>query len=104
MSDPQWERRCAELWAAFDVLPGDAFLSNMESLVADRPPGDPVGLFELASANDSTGHEDRAAPLYRQALAAGLSGQRRRRAVIQLASPLRNLGQVDESVRLLTAE
>ena len=33
-----------------------------------------------------------------------LSGQRRRRAVIQLASTLRNLGQAEESVALLTAE
>lgn len=31
-------------------------------------------------------------------------GERRRRAVIQMASSLRNLGQPQESVRLLTAE
>ena len=41
---------------------------------------------------------------YRQALACGLSGQRRRRAVVQLASSLRNLGQAEESVALLSAE
>jgi hypothetical protein len=43
-------------------------------------------------------------PLYREALALGLSGERRRRAVIQLASSLRNLGRADESVALLQAE
>ncbi|UXN64827.1 tetratricopeptide repeat protein [Phyllobacterium sp. A18/5-2] len=50
------------------------------------------------------GREQQAAPLYRQALAAGLAGQLRRRATIQLASTLRNLGQADESIALLTAE
>ena len=39
-----------------------------------------------------------------EALAAGLPGQLRRRATIQLASSLRNLGQHEEAVDLLTAE
>jgi hypothetical protein len=43
-------------------------------------------------------------PLYRRALELGLDGDRRREAVIQLASSLRNLGQASESVVLLTAE
>ena len=41
---------------------------------------------------------------YERALALGLSGERRRRAVIQMASSLRNLGRAEESVRLLRAE
>ncbi|SMD11607.1 tetratricopeptide repeat protein [Kibdelosporangium aridum] len=65
---------------------------------------DPVGLFELASANDSTGRPELAEPLYRKALESGLSGYRRRRALIQLASTLRNLGHPEQSVALLTAE
>jgi hypothetical protein len=40
-------------------------------------------------------------PLYRQALAVGVQSVRRRRAVIQLASSLRNVGQAAESVALL---
>ena len=43
-------------------------------------------------------------PLYRSALATGLTGLRRRRATIQLASSLRNLGAADEAVSLLSAE
>jgi hypothetical protein len=39
-------------------------------------------------------------PLYWQALETGLTGERRRRAVIQLASSLRNLGRPAESVAL----
>ncbi|MBN3929337.1 tetratricopeptide repeat protein [Streptomyces verrucosisporus] len=58
----------------------------------------------LASAHDALGREEEAAGLYRRALAAGLPGGRRRRAVIQLASTLRNLGRTEESVTLLTAE
>ena len=71
---------------------------------AALPAGSAIALFELASASDSPGHPHKAAPLYRQALAAGLTGVRRRRAAIQLASTLRNLGHADESVALLTAE
>ena len=37
-------------------------------------------------------------------LAAGLSGIRRRRAVIQLSSSLRNIGAAQESLRLLSVE
>jgi tetratricopeptide (TPR) repeat protein len=99
-----WEERLAALWAGIDDLdPGD-FRARMHALADERPPGDPVAAFELASANDSTGRGDLAVPLYRQALAAGLSGIRRRRATIQLASTLRNLGEVEESVALLSAE
>jgi hypothetical protein len=38
------------------------------------------------------------------ALVAGLAGERRRRAVIQMASSLRNLGNPQEAFTLLTAE
>jgi tetratricopeptide (TPR) repeat protein len=61
-------------------------------------------LFERAAAFDSTGHSDRAVPLYREALDRGLTGERRRRAVIQMASSLRNLGRPHESVKLLSEE
>ena len=97
-----WDERLASLWAALDTHPD--FVADMEKLVAELPSDDPVGPFELASAYDSTGHPDRAVPLYRRALSLGLSEVRRRRAVIQLASSLRNLGQPAESVDLLRAE
>jgi hypothetical protein len=60
--------------------------------------------FEQACEFDDTGHSDRAVPLYRRALELGLEGYERRRAVIQMASSLRNLGQAEESVTLLRAE
>jgi len=103
-TNPEWERRIAELWAALDTLSEDVFLARMGALTAELPLENAAALFERAAAFDSTGHSDRAVPLYRQALARGLQGERRRRAVIQMASSLRNIGGARESVALLTAE
>ncbi|HEX4703814.1 MAG TPA: tetratricopeptide repeat protein [Pseudonocardiaceae bacterium] len=104
MDDRDWDERVAALWASIDDHDEDDFLALMGKLVAERPADDPVRLFEHASAFDSTGHPDLAVEHYRAALRCGLSGQRRRRATIQLASSLRNLGRADESVALLVAE
>lgn len=104
MDEVEWDRRVTLLWASIDDFAEDDFLGEMAKLVAERPDGDAVGLFEHASAFDSTGHPGLAVDRYRAALSAGLSGRRRRRATIQLASSLRNLGQAEESVALLTAE
>ena len=104
MADAEWERRLDLLWASLDDRDADEFVAAMAELVGELPPHDAMGLFEQASAFDSTGHPDLAVARYRQALERGLSGQRRRRAVIQLASSLRNLGHAEESVALLTAE
>lgn len=106
--DQKWESRVAGAWASIDTYGeerADEFRALIDSLVAELPPGSGgVGAFERACAFDSTGHSDRAVPLYREALRLGLTGIRRRRAVIQLASSLRNLGLAEESVALLTAE
>ncbi len=99
-----WEQRVADLWASLDAQGEEEFLTNMERLVAELPADSAVAVFERAASLDSTGHSDLAVPLYRQALELGLLGERRRRAVIQLASSLRNLGQAAESVALLTTE
>ncbi|MFG1810941.1 tetratricopeptide repeat protein [Streptomyces sp. NPDC049040] len=99
-----WERRNADLWASLDGRTAEDFRAAMDELVGELPDGDPTALFERAAAWDSTGHSDRAVPLYRAALDAGVGGERRRRSVIQMASSLRNLGRPQESVELLTAE
>jgi tetratricopeptide (TPR) repeat protein len=99
-----WEKRLASWWASLDDRTPEDFVHGLDTLVAELPPGSAVGLFERAAAQDSTGHSDLAIPLYRAALRSGLVGLRRRRATIQLASSLRNLGSVEEAVDLLTAE
>ncbi|MEV3926570.1 tetratricopeptide repeat protein [Actinomadura coerulea] len=101
---PEWERRMAGLWDAFDDHEPADFLAKVQALTAELPPGDAVGEYELASAHDSIGDEAEAADHYRRAFAAGLPEGRRRQATVQYASTLRNLGRAEESVALLTAE
>jgi len=98
-----WEQRLAAAWAAVDGQPEQEFRDLIDALAAEQP-DTAIASFERACAFDSTGHPDRAVPLYRDALDRGLTAERRRRAVIQLASSLRNLGRADESVALLTGE
>ena len=88
-----WERNVATLWSIFEELTPALFLNRMTTLVRQLPEDDSIGLFELVSANDSTGNESTAAPLYVKALNQGLTGIRRRLANIQLASTLRSLGE-----------
>ncbi|CAL9425271.1 tetratricopeptide repeat protein [Streptomyces sp. enrichment culture] len=105
--DKNWEDRVTAAWATFDDYPEEeaaAFRAVIDALVAELPEDSPDGPFELACAWDSTGHSDKAVPLYREALARGLSGYKARRAKIQLSSSLRNIGQPEEGVKLLTPE
>ena len=105
IGDPAWERRIAELWASLDDREPAEFLTEMRALVGTTPLDHPAALFELASAHDSLGQEREAEPLYRAALEGdGLDSYRRRRAVIQLASTLRNLGKAGEAEELLRVE
>ncbi|MFF5978592.1 tetratricopeptide repeat protein [Streptomyces olindensis] len=107
-----WEDRVTALWGRFDEYAETArdearFRADVDALVAELPEGSPLGPFEQACAFDSTGHSDKAVPLYREALAQGLadvSPYKARRTKIQLASSLRNIGQAEEGVRLLEAE
>ena len=99
-----WEKRNSDLWTTIDDHDEREFVALIDGLVAELPPGSAIGLFERACALDSTGHSDRAVPLYKAALGAGLTGVRRRRAIIQMASSIRNLGNPGEAVALLAAE
>ncbi|MFJ9866237.1 tetratricopeptide repeat protein [Streptomyces sp. NPDC101165] len=102
-----WEDRATAAWATFDEYPEERaaeFRAVIGKLVAELPDGSELAPFEQACAWDSTGHSDKAVPLYREALARGLSGYKGRRAKIQLSSSLRNIGQAEEGVNLLTPE
>ncbi|WP_432088636.1 tetratricopeptide repeat protein [Streptomyces sp. bgisy095] len=102
--DQDWERRIAALWEGADEHEPADFRARVAGLAAERPDGDAAALFEQGAAHDSTGLPEEAVAYYRRALDLGLTGLRRRRAVIQLASSLRNLGRPDRAVELLTAE
>ena len=99
-------RRAAALFALIDdYAREDAFFAEVDALAAELPDGDADGLFHRACARDSWGHSDLAVPLYRAALArGGLTGENRRRAVIQMASSLRNVGEAAAGLALLEAE
>jgi hypothetical protein len=98
-------RRVAALFAAIDDYEEAAFLARIDALADELPEGDADGLFHRASARDSWGHSDLAVPLYRAALErGGLTGENRRRAVIQLSSSLRNTGAAAAGLALLEAE
>jgi tetratricopeptide (TPR) repeat protein len=103
-TDTLWEERLAALWKSLDVCEPETFLARLETLLGELAPGSAVASFERGAAHDSTGRPDLAVPLYETALAAGLTGTRRRRAVIQMASSLRNLGHAPRAAELLTAE
>jgi tetratricopeptide (TPR) repeat protein len=104
VDETDWEDRISAAWESSGRLTEADFLALIEKLAAELPPDSGIGYFERASSLDATGHEDMAVPLYRQALENGLDETRRRPAVIQLASSLRTIGRVEESVALLTAE
>lgn len=98
-----WDERVAAFWASADESRPEAVLAELGELVAERPAGDPDALYEWASAHDFLGEEAKAIPLYRSALAAGLTGTRKPQAIIQLASSLRNVGDPAAAVELLEA-
>lgn len=103
----EWEERVAAAWATLDDYDEDHaadFRTVIDALAAELPADSPVAAFERASAWDSTGQSDKAVPLYQEALKRGLSGYRRRRTKIQLSSSLRNIGQPEQGVTLLTPE
>jgi hypothetical protein len=96
-----WRARVDAVWAAATDENEAETVAAITALAAERP-DDPVTLFELAGAHDYSGDEAGAEPLYRRALEGGLDEPYRGRAIIQLASTLRNLGRLDEAVALLT--
>ncbi|WP_448810220.1 tetratricopeptide repeat protein [Agromyces bauzanensis] len=98
-----WQERVDAVWAAADDLGDDEVIRRIDALAAERADDDPVALFERAGARDSAGLEDAAEPLYRAALARGLTGSLRVQAHIQLASTIRNLGRPLEAIGVLDA-
>ena len=90
----------ATVWASAATLTDTEVVRQIDALVADCP-DDATAQFEAASARDYAGREAEAEPLYRRAIATGLNEPQYGRAVIQLASTLRNLARPDEAITLL---
>lgn len=96
-----WEANITQFWEQVEAMGPEMALQMMTQLVEQKPPGNPEALYEMASIQDFLGHESAAIPLYRDALAAGLAGERRPQAIVQLASSLRNVGASADAVELL---
>lgn len=99
-----WYARVSAVWASAGDMADLDVLAAIDALVAERDPDDPAALFEAASARDYADLESEAEPLYRRAIDSGLDAATLPRAVIQLASTLRNLGRVEDAVRLLEGQ
>lgn len=98
-----WQARVDAVWAD-DRLDPIEVVRVIDALATERPADDAIALFERAGARDSAGLEVEAEGLYRRALSGGLDEQRHARAVIQLASTIRNLGKTEEALELLRGE
>lgn len=70
--------------------------------LADEYPDNARVEFEFGGAFDFAGYESDAIPHYRRAIELGLSGEDLPRVYVQLGSSLRNVGEFDEAVQLLT--
>ncbi len=101
-----WENQLQSIWLKLGTINSEEFIEQMKDHVELLTEKDSQAIadFERACAFDSTGHEKEAEPLYRSALEKGLTGLRRRRARIQLASTLRNNGKIEESIHILREE
>lgn len=99
-----WDERIDYVWNSTDERSDSETVSLIRALASERPKNDAAALYERASAHDFADEESAAEKLYRAALDAGLDAYRRPRAVIQLASTLRNLGRPAEAIELLRSE
>ena len=101
MTSPIDEQAFETGQAMIDAERYDEAIRHFEDLASEYP-DDPRVLLYLAGAYDSAGREEQAVAPYRAALAGGLDEEETLRALIQLASTLRNLDQDQEAVDILT--
>ncbi|MDR3022715.1 tetratricopeptide repeat protein [Chryseobacterium sp.] len=102
--DENWETQLQSIWLQLGTISNEEFIHQIKNHTELLTDSQAIADFEKACAFDSTGHEKEAEPLYRSALDHGLTGLRRRRARIQLASTLRNNGKIEESIHILREE
>ncbi|WP_354361212.1 tetratricopeptide repeat protein [Pedobacter sp. UYP30] len=101
-----WENDLKIIWQKLGLISDKDFIELIQKHTEniDKEKFKAISDFEKACAYDSTGREKEAEPLYRSAIKFGLVGLRRRRANIQLASTLRNNGNLTESIAILKKE
>jgi len=92
----------AQLDAIFAARDREDMQPTIDALlpVHTEHPEDPRVLYELGGAYDTAGDEATAIGFYERAMERGLAGDVRRRCWLQYGSTLRNLGRVDDSLRV----
>lgn len=99
MTDEKLDAALDEIFAARDRAHMAPTIAAFTRLLQQHP-GDAAVLYEVGGAYDTDGQEAVAAGYYRQAMEAGLQGERLRRCYLQYGSTLRNLGRFEESLAL----
>lgn len=95
------EDRLADFWRDADDNDPIRMRIQMNQLLSTTGCSDARALFERASLEDFLGEESAAVPLYEASLDHGLDVDRENQARIQLASSLRNVGRLDDALRVL---
>lgn len=95
------ESEIATGWDLFRAGREDEAIERFRRL-AERRPGDPRVHFEFGGSLDAAGRESKAIPEYRRAIELGLTGDDASRVLLQLGSSLRNVGEHEEAVRVLS--
>ena len=99
--DEELAKHIAAFWAAADDTRPEEMKAELHAILSLLPEDNPDRLFEWASLHDFLDDEAGAVSYYQQALDAGLEGDQRAQALVQLGSTLRNLGRIDEAIVLL---
>ena len=94
------ERTVAEAWDLAHDGRTDEALAGLRRLTADQP-ASAVAWFELGGMLDWLGREEEALEPYERADALGLRAELQRQWALQYGSTLRNVGRVDDAIRIL---
>ena len=97
---PELAATIEEAFAKRDRANMGPTIAFFEKLLSEHP-DNPHVLYEVGGSYDTDGQEDKAILYYERALP-GLSGDTRRKCLLQYGSTLRNLGRFDESLRVFT--
>ncbi len=94
----------AQLDSIFAARDRDNMGPTIEALLPlyEVHPENPRVLYEVGGAYDTAGEEATALGFYQRAMERGLAGDIRRRCYLQYGSTLRNLGRIEESLRVFS--